>query len=186
MQRWNLPWGGRGLRAAFPDFHPSTTFQRGGKIFCSYLALIGGEGNDTPLQYSCLENPMDGRAWWAAVCGVAQSGHNWSGSSSSSCFDWKCHGICTWGGFSSTRLILLWWEYKKQKITFELRRFLPFPTFFTSRIHSTPKCVAFSQSEGSCNFFFCLPWILTFIEGVILCHLAYTPFLCSYLASCLL
>ena len=32
-----------------------------------------GEGNGTPLQYSCLENPMDGRAWWAAVHGVARS-----------------------------------------------------------------------------------------------------------------
>ena len=32
-----------------------------------------GEGNDTPLQYSCLENPMDGGAWWAAVRAVAQS-----------------------------------------------------------------------------------------------------------------
>ena len=32
-----------------------------------------GEGNDTPLQYSCLENPMDGGAWWAAVHGVATS-----------------------------------------------------------------------------------------------------------------
>ena len=31
------------------------------------------EGNSTPLQDSCLENPMDGGAWWAAVCGVAQS-----------------------------------------------------------------------------------------------------------------
>ena len=31
------------------------------------------EGNGTPLQYSCLENPMDGRAWWAAVHGVAKS-----------------------------------------------------------------------------------------------------------------
>ena len=30
-----------------------------------------GEGNDTPLQYSCLENPMGGGAWWAAVYGVA-------------------------------------------------------------------------------------------------------------------
>ena len=29
----------------------------------------GGEGNGTPLQYSCLENPMDGGAWWAAVYG---------------------------------------------------------------------------------------------------------------------
>ena len=32
-----------------------------------------GEGNGTPLQYSCLENPMDGGAWWAAVHGVAIS-----------------------------------------------------------------------------------------------------------------
>ena len=32
-----------------------------------------GEGNGTPLQYSCLENPMDGGAWEAAVHGVAKS-----------------------------------------------------------------------------------------------------------------
>ena len=32
-----------------------------------------GEGNGTPLQYSCLENPMDGGVWWAAVHGVARS-----------------------------------------------------------------------------------------------------------------
>ena len=31
------------------------------------------EGNGTPLQYSCLENPMDGGAWWAAVHGVAKT-----------------------------------------------------------------------------------------------------------------
>ena len=32
-----------------------------------------GEGNGNPLQYSCLENPMDGGAWWAAVHGVTKS-----------------------------------------------------------------------------------------------------------------
>ena len=32
-----------------------------------------GEGNGNPLQCSCLENPRNGEAWWAAVCGVAQS-----------------------------------------------------------------------------------------------------------------
>ena len=32
-----------------------------------------GEGNGTPLQYFCLENPMDGGAWWAAISGVTQS-----------------------------------------------------------------------------------------------------------------
>ena len=34
---------------------------------------IATHSTGTPLQYSCLENPMDGRAWWAAVYGVAQS-----------------------------------------------------------------------------------------------------------------
>ena len=37
-----------------------------------------GEGNGNPLQCSCLENPRDGGAWWAAVYGVAQSRHDWS------------------------------------------------------------------------------------------------------------
>ena len=32
-----------------------------------------GDGNGNPLQYSCLENPMDGGAWWAAVHGVTKS-----------------------------------------------------------------------------------------------------------------
>ena len=34
---------------------------------------LAREGNGTPLQYSCLENPMDGGAWWAAVHEVAKS-----------------------------------------------------------------------------------------------------------------
>ena len=37
------------------------------------LCWTWGEGNGTLLQYSCLENPMDGGAWWAAVHGVAKS-----------------------------------------------------------------------------------------------------------------
>ena len=45
-----------------------------------------GEGNGNPLQCSCLENPRDGGAWWAAICGVAQSRPQlkWLSSSSSS------------------------------------------------------------------------------------------------------
>ena len=38
-----------------------------------FLGLQNGEGNGTPLQHSCLENPMDGGAWWATVHGVAKS-----------------------------------------------------------------------------------------------------------------
>ena len=37
------------------------------------MQIIQLEGNATPLQYSCLENPMEGEAWWAAVHGVAKS-----------------------------------------------------------------------------------------------------------------
>jgi len=37
------------------------------------LTKIFGEGDGTPLQYSCLENPMDGGTWWAIVHGVAKS-----------------------------------------------------------------------------------------------------------------
>ena len=37
------------------------------------LGRSSGEGNGNPLQYSCLENPMDGEAWQATVPGVAES-----------------------------------------------------------------------------------------------------------------
>ena len=54
-----------------------------------------GEGNGNPLQYSCLENPRDRGAWWAAVYGVAQS---WTrlkrlSSSSSSNSSWTDSAI---------------------------------------------------------------------------------------------
>ena len=37
------------------------------------LGRSPGEGNGNPLQYSCLENPMDRGAWWATVHGIAKS-----------------------------------------------------------------------------------------------------------------
>ena len=39
--------------------------------------LSPGEGDGTPLQYSCLETPMDRGAWWAAVRGSRRVGHDW-------------------------------------------------------------------------------------------------------------
>ena len=41
-------------------------------LFVQPVDVFAGEGNGTPLQYSCLENPMEGGAWKAAVHGVAQ------------------------------------------------------------------------------------------------------------------
>ena len=40
--------------------------------YCISLWIVVGEGNSNPLKYSCLENPMDGGAWWAAVHGVTE------------------------------------------------------------------------------------------------------------------
>ena len=54
-----------------------------------------GEGNGNPLQCSCLENPRDGGAWWAAIDGVTQSQTrlNRLGSSSSSSLPTYCTGL---------------------------------------------------------------------------------------------
>ena len=67
---WKIPWTWRSL----VDCHPggredSDTTER--LHFHFSLSCIG-EGNGNPLQCSCLENPRDRGAWWAAVCGVAQ------------------------------------------------------------------------------------------------------------------
>ena len=53
------------------------------------LDNIFGEGNGTPLQYSCLENPMDGGAWWAAVHEVAKSQTRLSNFT----FTFHCHAL---------------------------------------------------------------------------------------------
>ena len=71
--------------------------------FHSSLSCIG-EGNGSPLQRSCLENPKDGGAWWGAVCGVAQS-RTWlkqlssSSSSKTLCdpMDWSLPGSSVHG-----------------------------------------------------------------------------------------
>ena len=63
--------GGRSLEGCSPWGHwGSDTTER--LHFHFSLSCIG-EGNGNPLQCSCLENPRDGGAWWAAIYGVAQS-----------------------------------------------------------------------------------------------------------------
>ena len=52
-------------------FFQNSILVRNSKNEGGYIEV--GEGNGTPLQHSCLENPMDRGAWWAAVHGVAKS-----------------------------------------------------------------------------------------------------------------
>ena len=98
---WKIPWteepgrlGSMGLLRVRHDGATSLS-----------LSCIG-EGNRNPLQYSCLENPRDGGAWWATVYGVAQS-WTWlkwlSSNSSSSLFNLyaEIHHAKCWTGWST-------------------------------------------------------------------------------------
>ena len=67
---WKIPWTEEpGRLQSMGSLESDTTEQL---HFHFSLSCIG-EGNGNPLQCSCLENPRDGEAWWAAVSGVAQS-----------------------------------------------------------------------------------------------------------------
>ena len=67
---WRIPWTEESGRlqsmGSLRDGHDWATS-------LSLFTFIIGEGNGNPLQCSCLENPRDGGAWWAAVYGVSQS-----------------------------------------------------------------------------------------------------------------
>ena len=84
--------------------------------------FFSGEGNGIPLQCSCLENPMDGGAWWAAVHGVAGSG-TWLSdftfpfhfhaleketATHSSVLAWRIPGMGEPGGLAQSRTRLKW------------------------------------------------------------------------------
>ena len=87
---WKIPWmeepGRLQSMGSLQARHNWATY------FPFSLSCIG-EGNGNPLQCSCLENPRDSGAWWAAVYGVAQTRTwmKWLSSSSSSRIQW-----CNW------------------------------------------------------------------------------------------
>ena len=138
---WKIPW------TEEPGRLWSMGSLRVGHDWATSLSCIG-EGNSNPLQCSCLENPRDGGAWWAAVYGVAQS-QTWlkwlSSSSSKTCrilvprsgikpcpVKWK-HGALTTGlpGKSSQVAIVL-----SVKVSTEIFFFLLF-FFFLFIDHAT-------------------------------------------------
>ena len=67
---WKIPWVEDLVGCSLWGREESDTTE--GLHFHFSLSCTG-EGNGHPLCCSCLENPRDGGAWWAAVCGVAQS-----------------------------------------------------------------------------------------------------------------
>ena len=67
---WKIPWT-EGLVGSSPWGRQE--LDRTERLHFHFSLSCIGEGNGNPLQYSCLENPRDGGAWWAAVYGIAQS-----------------------------------------------------------------------------------------------------------------
>ena len=118
------------------------------------------EGNGTPLQYSCLENPMDGGAWWAAVHGVAKSQTRLSDftftsyfhalekemATHSSVLAWRIPGMGEPGGLSSMGLHRVGhdWSDLAAANTF----YLPFPPPQVSFKQQNDKAVAPKNTNG--------------------------------------
>ena len=102
---WKIPW------TEEPGRLQSMGSWRMGHEWATSLSLFTfmGEGNGNPLQSSCLENPRDGAAWWAAICWVTQSQTRRKKLSSSSRFlvidssllvdfpqPWSCWQFAVW------------------------------------------------------------------------------------------
>ena len=67
---WKIPWMEEPGGLQSTQLLESDTTER---LHFDFSLSCIGEGNGNPFQCSCLENPRDGGAWWAAVYGVAQS-----------------------------------------------------------------------------------------------------------------
>ena len=137
---WQIPWteepGG---------------LQSMGSLLC--LTSLSCKGNGNPLQCSCLENPRDGGAWWAAVYGVSQSQTRLKRLSSSRQHIKKLHNQSY--GFSSSHCRCESWTIKKtehQRIdAFELwcwRRLLRVPWTATRSNQSILKEISLEYSLG--------------------------------------
>ena len=108
---WKIPW------TEEPGGLQSLRSQRVGHDWATSLSfplLCIGEGNGNPLQCSCLENPRDSGAWWAAVYGVTQSRTRLKrlSSSSSSRERWRLSGFKKYASLEK-ETVSLYWKFPK-------------------------------------------------------------------------
>ena len=150
---WKIPWTEEPGRLQSMGLLELDTTERL-HFHCSLSCT--GEGNGNPLQCSCLENPRDGEAWWAAISGVAQSRtrlKRLSSSSSSSKWD------TIWRLLSTSPLIL------RRTLLESFYGYLCFTdapnkaqrgSVSCSRSHSWPMVeLGFGSSSRTCSLYFC-------------------------------
>ena len=121
---WKIPWTEELGRLQSMGSLESDMTER--LHFHFSLSLIG-EGNGNPLQYSCLENPRDRGAWWAAVYELAQS-WTWlkriSSSSSHYCLNFFLFSLFSPMEIQKLTNWFIWWYSIDYKAFFTLFRFL--------------------------------------------------------------
>ena len=126
---WKIPWTEEPGRLQDPcspwGRKESDTTER--LHFHFSLSCIG-EGNGNPLQCSCLENPRDGRAWWASIYGVAQSRTRLKRRSSSSngILSQRTHDLSSHWSYKQPYFILLFFLFIDTRIS-EAREWVSFP-----------------------------------------------------------
>ena len=99
---WTIPWAEESMG--------SLRVGHDERLHLHFSLSCIGKGNGNPLQRSCLENPRDGGAWWAAISGVAQSWTRLKRLSRSS--------SCIRGIYVDACEILLWWFFYQYLVSF--------------------------------------------------------------------
>ena len=104
-----LPGKSHGWKSLEAAVHGVAMLDTTGQLHFHFSLSCIGEGNGNPLQCSCLENPRDGGAWWAAIYGVAQSRTQLKWLSSSSFIAAANVKTCNWHiGMKSYLPVPLW------------------------------------------------------------------------------
>ena len=146
------------LRVHFSCYSSDTTTLQAG-YFILKQSTVSGEGNGNPLQYSCLENPMDRGAWWATVHGSQRVGHDWATSLHfHPLFQYKLYhyslkGIKIWAFYSALGTAVPYWKnYSKalrcKQVTNEMLTYLLEHSFFCHMIIICNFIVAMKNSSA--------------------------------------
>ena len=111
---WKIPWAEEpGGLQSMGSLRVDTTEQL---HFHFSLSCIG-EGNGNPLQCSCLKNPRDGGAWWAAIYGVAQSRTRLKRLSSSSSSNENSSGLASSAALTTVSFLKLFIHFQVSETT---------------------------------------------------------------------
>ena len=164
---WKIPWVEEpGGLQSMGSLESNTTE----RLHFHFSLSCIGEGNGNPLQCSCLENPRDGGAWWAAVHGVAQSRTRLkrlsSSSSSAEAEGWDGKDAHFFHSVAAMKKLFSQWNFWIDTITDEVWILLPYECHQTLIWTNLMNTDCFISSHFTKIFSFNLfPYYFTFKAG---------------------